>query len=132
MSHESHLIEDGLEAFLLLVSGGAGLKEQRRMKREMVKNRGWKDSMNLPDDWIFREMKTRSSMKLWSSDITYISKEGVVLFGINNVKHFMEQSPKYNFEDIDGFSAFLREDGTTAEDIQIEIRNSVNIVPKGS
>ena len=54
------------------------------------------------------------------------------MFGINNVKHFMEQSPKYNFEDIDGFSAFLREDGTTAEDIQIEIRNSVNIVPKGS
>ena len=126
MSHESHLIEDSLEAFLLLVSGGAGLKEQRKMKREMVKNRGWKESRNLPDDWIFREMKTRSSMKLWSSDITYISKEGEVLFGINNVKHYMEQSPKYN-----GFSAFLREDGTTAEDIQIEIRNSVNIAPKG-
>ena len=97
----------------------------------MVENRGWKESRNLPDDWIFREMKTRSSMKLWSSDITYISKEGEVLFGINYVKHYTEQSPKYNFEDIYGFSAFLREDGTTAQDILIEIRNSVHIAPKG-
>ena len=33
-------------------------------------------------DWINRQTKTGSSMKLWSSDITYISKEVQVLFGI--------------------------------------------------
>ena len=44
MSHESHLIEQGLEDFLFVVSRGAGLREQRRMKREMVEKRGWKES----------------------------------------------------------------------------------------
>ena len=42
--------EDGLEAFLLLVSQGAGLREQRQMKGEMVEDGGWKESRNLPDD----------------------------------------------------------------------------------
>ena len=45
----------------------------------------------------------------------------------------MEQMPKYNFEDINGFSAFLRENGTTAEDIQIEIKKILFTSPqKGS
>ena len=131
MSVPSNMIDDGLEAFLLLVSQGAGLREQRRMKKEMVENRGWKEGRNLPDDWIYREMKIRSSKKLWSSDICYISKEGHVLYGINNVKHYMEQSPRYNFQDINGFSAFLREDGSNKNDIQIEDHNLVNIAPKG-
>ena len=131
MSVPSNMSDDGLEAFLLLVSEGAGLREQRRMKREMVENRGWKEGRNLPDDWIYRETKTRSSKKLWSSDICYISKEGQVLSGINHVKHYMEQSPRYNFQDINGFCAFLREDGSNENDIQIEDRNLVNIAPKG-
>ena len=101
------------------------------MKREMVENRGWKESSILCDDWIFRETEIRSAMKLWSSDIKYISKQGHNQFEIYKVKFFIELLPKYNFEDINGFSALLHADDNTAEDVQIEITNSVVTAPKG-
>ena len=69
--------------------------------------------------------------KLWSSQMVYIAKEGTRLCSMAAVKEFMEKSPKYNFEDLTNFKAFLREDGTTAEELRNQILRSVEVAPWG-
>ena len=69
--------------------------------------------------------------KLWSSQMVYIAKEGTRLCSMAAVKEFMEKSPKYNFDDLTNFKAFLREDGTTAEDLKNQIQRSVEVAPWG-
>ena len=58
MSVQSNMSDNDLTAFLFLVSEGAGQREKRRMKREMVKLCGWKEGRNLPEDWISRNKET--------------------------------------------------------------------------
>ena len=55
MSVQRNISDDALKVFLFLVSEGAGLREQRRMKREMAEHQHWKEGRNLCDNWIFRE-----------------------------------------------------------------------------
>ena len=69
--------------------------------------------------------------KLWSSEMVYLTKEGASLSSMAAVKEYMEKSPKYNFEDITNFKAFLREDGTTPEDLRMQILRSVEVAPWG-
>ena len=69
--------------------------------------------------------------KLWSSQMVYLTKEGTRLASMAAVKEFMEKSPKYNFDDLTNFKAFLREDGTTPEELRNQIQRSVEVAPWG-
>ena len=69
--------------------------------------------------------------KLWSSQMVYLVKEGTRLSSMAAVKEFMEKSPKYNFDDLTNFKAFLREDGTTPEELRNQIQRSVEVAPWG-
>ena len=69
--------------------------------------------------------------KLWSSQMVYLAKEGTRLSSMAAVKEFMEKSPKYNFDDLTNFKAFLREDGTTPEELRNQIQRSVEVAPWG-
>ena len=63
--------------------------------------------------------------------MVYLTKEGASLSSMAAVKEYMEKSPKYNFEDIINFRSFLREDGTTPEDLRMQILRSVEVAPWG-
>ena len=69
--------------------------------------------------------------KLWSSQMVFLAKEGNRLSSMAAVKEFMEKSPKYNFDDLTNFRAFLREDGTTPEELRNQIQRSVEVAPWG-
>ena len=67
--------------------------------------------------------------KLWSSEMGYLTKEGTSLSSMAAVKEYMEKSPKYNFENLTNFKSLLREDGTTPEDLRMQILRSVEAAP---
>ena len=69
--------------------------------------------------------------KLWSSQMVFLAKEGDRLCSVAAVKEYMERSPKYNFEDLINFKAFLREDGTTPGELREQIQRSVEVAPWG-
>ena len=110
----------------------------------MIQLEGWTESPLLPEGWLFKVLKVgvsgearafRSTSniggKLWSSEMVYLTKEGASLSSMAAVKEYMEKSPKYNFEDITNFKAFLSEDGTTPEDLRMQILRSVEVAPWG-
>ena len=72
-----------------------------------------------------------NSGTLWSSEVTYSTREGATLSSVIAVKKYMEDSPRCNFEDLTNFQAFLREDGTTAEELLGQVRDSVEVAPWG-
>ena len=78
-----------------------------------------------------RAFKSTSNIggKLWSSEMVYLTKEGASLSSMAADKEYMEKSPKYNFEDLTNFKALLREDGTTPEDLKMQILRSVEVAP---
>ena len=61
--------------------------------------------------------------------MVHLTKEGASLFSMAADKEYMENSPKYNFEDLTNFKALLREDGTTPEDLKMQILRSVEVAP---
>ena len=63
--------------------------------------------------------------------MVFLTKEGDRLCSVAAVKEYMERSPKYNFEDLINFKAFLREDGTTPGELREQIQRSVEVAPWG-
>ena len=63
--------------------------------------------------------------------MVFLAKEGARLCSVAAVKEYMERSPKYNFEDLINFKAFLREDGTTPGELREQIQRSVEVAPWG-
>ena len=118
---------EGLQA---MIADGEGQKVLRIMRRSMVDHEGWQEDALLPEDWMFKVTKT-GDRGLWSSEVVYLAKYGTLMGSMVAVKEYLENSPKYNFEDINNFSAFMRQDGTSAEDILQQIRDSVQIAPHG-
>ena len=124
-----------LEVLEGLVRQGCGQQVLREMRRSMVEVDGWQESSLLPDGWIYKVMKRgksfRSSGILWSSEVAYSTREGATLSSVMAVKKYMEDSPRCNFEDLTNFQAFLREDGTMAEMLLGQVRDSVEVAPWG-
>lgn len=124
-----------LEALEGLVRQGRGQKVLREMRMAMVEVEGWQESSLLPDGWIYKVMRRgksfRSSGILWSSEVTYSTREGATLASVMTVKKYMEDSSRCNFEDLTNYQAFLREDGTTAAELLGQVRDSVEVAPWG-
>ena len=120
-----------LEVLECLVRQGSGQKVLREMRRSMVEVDGWQESSLLPDGWIYKVMKRGRSFgnsgTLWSSEVTYSTREGATLSSVIAVKKYMEDSPRCNFEDLTNFQAFLREGGTTAEELLGQVLSLIHI-----
>jgi hypothetical protein len=133
----------GLPELRRLAGQGRGQVALRAVRRRMVAEEGWQESHMLPEDWLFKvtvqgpttRLDPRSgravSGVLWSSEVVFLAKDLTELHSQRAVKEHMDQSPRYNFEDITNFRAFIREDGTTAEALLRQIRDSVEVAPWG-
>lgn len=69
-------------------------KEDVKIMRKSMGEDGWKESVFLPKDWIYRDTASSSA-----SGVLVLSAEGVIFDSYLNVREFMESSE--SFDDID-------------------------------
>ena len=79
------------------------------MRLKKIQHENWEQSEYLPDYWLFKITWEGMSGTRWSSNITYLSKEGDYFDSMKNVLSFMESSPNYNYEDITNCKYFLKQ-----------------------
>ena len=94
----------GRRASLQHMIKGSFSKEDVNIMRKSMSEDGWKESVYLPKDWIYRDT-ARSS----ASGVLVLSAEGVVFDSYLNVREFMESSESFDDNDINNIKKLCDE-----------------------
>ena len=86
-----------------MINGNFSSGDINIMRKSMTED-GWKESVYLPKDWIYRDT-ARSS----TSGVLVLSAEGIVFDSYLNVREFMESSENFDDNDINNIKKLCEE-----------------------
>merc|ERR1719509_413842 len=93
-----------------MINGRDNQSQIDEMRKCLIKYEGWKESRNLPNNWIFLyKWKVKASSKDFQQTLKIISDEGLLLESYSAAKALMESNGRFDEDDVKSLESFKEE-----------------------
>ena len=110
MSPEGQQFNNRVAILQHMINGSYNRSQIDEMRKCLIKYEGWKESRNLPNNWIFLyKWKVKASSKDFQQNLKIISDEGLLLESYSAAKALMESNGRFDEDDVKSLESFKEE-----------------------